>query len=37
MWSDNGYGYLEKYKMVDGKMIVYYKDKKKLPIDFYEW
>jgi hypothetical protein len=37
MWSDNDYGYLEKYKIVNGKKIIYYKDKKKLPIDFYEW
>ena len=37
MWSDNYYGYLEKYKIVKGKKVIYYKDKKKLPIDFYEW
>lgn len=37
MWSDNEYGYLEKYKMVDGKKVIYYKAKRKLPVDFYDW
>jgi hypothetical protein len=37
MWSDNSYGFLEKYRIVNGKRIVFYKDKRKLPIDFYYW
>jgi hypothetical protein len=37
IWTDDKYGYLEKYKMVKGKKIVYYEDKKKLPFDLYEW
>ena len=30
MWSDELYGYLEKYKVVNGKKIVYYKNRKKI-------
>jgi len=37
MWSDDLYGYLEKYKIINGKKIVYYKNRKKLPVDFYNW
>jgi hypothetical protein len=37
IWTDDKYGYLEKYKMEKGKKVVYYKDKKKLPFDLYEW
>jgi hypothetical protein len=37
MWSESGYGYMEKYRVVNGKRIVYYRNKKKLPIDFYKW
>lgn len=35
--TDNTYGYLEKYRMVNGKRVVYFKTKKKLPFDLYEW
>jgi hypothetical protein len=37
MWSEGRYGYMEKYRVVNGKKIVFYRDKKKLPIDFYKW
>ncbi len=36
IWTDDKHGYLEKYKMVKGKKVVYYNDRKKLPFDLYE-
>jgi hypothetical protein len=37
MWADNSYGYLTEYKIISGRKIIYKKEKRKLPIDFYKW
>ncbi len=37
IWTDDKYGYLEKYHIINGKKVIYYKRKRKLPFDLFEW
>ena len=37
IWTDEEYAYLEKYRIKNGKKIVFYKERKKLPFDMDEW
>jgi hypothetical protein len=37
IWTDSDYAYLERYRIKNGKKIVFQKERKKLPFDMYAW